>query len=58
VLAAELARGATPLAAARRARELTGLAIAHGLAGVGAGSGPVDVLGTAHRTRRAGGGEL
>jgi hydroxymethylpyrimidine/phosphomethylpyrimidine kinase len=58
VLAAELARGATPLAAARRARELTGLAIAHGLVGVGGGSGPVDVLGTAHRPRRAGGGKL
>jgi hydroxymethylpyrimidine/phosphomethylpyrimidine kinase len=55
LLAAELANGATPLAAARRARKLTGLAIAHGLAGVGAGSGPVDVLGSAYRAPRVGG---
>jgi hydroxymethylpyrimidine/phosphomethylpyrimidine kinase len=45
VLAAQLALGATPLEAARRARELAGIAIAQGLADVGAGSGPVDVLG-------------
>jgi hydroxymethylpyrimidine/phosphomethylpyrimidine kinase len=48
VLAAELALGRQPLAAARRARELTGLAIAQGLREVGAGAGPVDVLGIAH----------
>jgi hydroxymethylpyrimidine/phosphomethylpyrimidine kinase len=45
VLAAELALGQAPLAAARRARELAGLAIAQGLSDVGAGAGPVDVLG-------------
>jgi hydroxymethylpyrimidine/phosphomethylpyrimidine kinase len=51
VLAAELARGATPLAAARRARELAGLAIAQGASQLGSGAGPVDVLGTWHRDR-------
>jgi hydroxymethylpyrimidine/phosphomethylpyrimidine kinase len=45
VLAAQLALGREPLEAARRARELAGLAIAGGLREVGAGSGPVDVLG-------------
>ena len=46
VLAAELARGATVLAAAERARELAGRAIANGLE-LGTGGGPVDVLGRA-----------
>jgi hydroxymethylpyrimidine/phosphomethylpyrimidine kinase len=46
VLAAELAKGATVLAAAYRARELAGRAIASGLE-LGAGQGPVDVLGRA-----------
>ncbi len=45
VLTAELALGGAPLAAARRARELAGLAIAHGRADVGVGNGPVDVFG-------------
>jgi hydroxymethylpyrimidine/phosphomethylpyrimidine kinase len=45
VLSAQLALGATPLEAARRARELAGVAIEQGLADVGAGVGPVDVLG-------------
>jgi hydroxymethylpyrimidine/phosphomethylpyrimidine kinase len=45
VLAAELALGSSPLEAARRARELTALAIAQGLADTGAGVGPVDVIG-------------
>jgi hydroxymethylpyrimidine/phosphomethylpyrimidine kinase len=45
VLAAQLARGRSPLQAARVARELAGEAVAHGLRDVGAGPGPVDVLG-------------
>ena len=45
VLAAQLALGRTPLEAARVARELAGEAVAHGLRDVGAGAGPVDVLG-------------
>jgi len=47
VLAAQLALGATPLQAARLARALTGAAVANGLRGLGAGAGPVDVLGLA-----------
>ncbi|MDE3070204.1 MAG: bifunctional hydroxymethylpyrimidine kinase/phosphomethylpyrimidine kinase [Acidobacteriota bacterium] len=47
LLAAELALGRGPLQAARRARELTGAAIAGGLRDVGAGNGPVDVIGLA-----------
>jgi hydroxymethylpyrimidine/phosphomethylpyrimidine kinase len=43
-LAAHLARGSTPLEAARRAREIAGEAVRHGLRGLGAGPGPVDVL--------------
>jgi hydroxymethylpyrimidine/phosphomethylpyrimidine kinase len=45
VLAAQLAVGRTPLQAARIARRLAGEAVAHGLRDVGAGAGPVDVLG-------------
>ena len=45
VLAARLALGDTPLAAAIVARRLAGEAVANGLRDVGAGSGPVDVLG-------------
>ncbi len=44
VLAAQLALGRSPLAAARTARALTGAAIARGLRDIGAGAGPVDVL--------------
>ncbi len=44
VLAAQLALGHSPLAAARTARALAGAAIAGGLRDVGAGTGPVDVL--------------
>jgi hydroxymethylpyrimidine/phosphomethylpyrimidine kinase len=44
VLAAQLARGFTPLEAARTARALTGDAVANGLRDVGAGAGPVDVI--------------
>jgi hydroxymethylpyrimidine/phosphomethylpyrimidine kinase len=45
VLAAQLALGHTPLEAARIARALAGEAVAQGLRDVGAGAGPVDVLG-------------
>jgi hydroxymethylpyrimidine/phosphomethylpyrimidine kinase len=45
VLAAQLARGDTPLQAARIARLRAGEAIAHGLRDVGEGAGPVDVIG-------------
>jgi hydroxymethylpyrimidine/phosphomethylpyrimidine kinase len=44
-LAAHLARGATPLEAARRAREVASAAVGAGLRDLGAGPGPVDVLG-------------
>jgi hydroxymethylpyrimidine/phosphomethylpyrimidine kinase len=47
LLAAQLALGSTPLEAARVARELTGTAVRDGLRDVGAGAGPVDVLGLA-----------
>jgi hydroxymethylpyrimidine/phosphomethylpyrimidine kinase len=45
LLAAQLALGFTPLQAARTARVLTGEAVRDGLRDVGAGAGPVDVLG-------------
>ena len=44
VLAAQLARGADPLAAARVARRVAADAVRDGLRSVGAGAGPVDVL--------------
>lgn len=44
-LAAHLALGATPLEAARAARKASGAAVRDGLRGLGAGAGPVDVLG-------------
>jgi hydroxymethylpyrimidine/phosphomethylpyrimidine kinase len=47
VLAAQLALGRAPLQAAFAARALTGAAVASGLRDVGAGSGPVDVVGLA-----------
>jgi hydroxymethylpyrimidine/phosphomethylpyrimidine kinase len=47
VLAARLALDDTPLQAARAARMLAGRAVANGLRDVGAGAGPVDVLGLA-----------
>jgi hydroxymethylpyrimidine/phosphomethylpyrimidine kinase len=50
-LAAFLARGAEPLEAARRAREVAAEAVRDGLSDLGAGPGPVDVLGI--RARRA-----
>jgi hydroxymethylpyrimidine/phosphomethylpyrimidine kinase len=45
VLAAQLALDRPPLQAARIARALAGFAVAEGLRDVGAGAGPVDVLG-------------
>ncbi len=45
VLAAQLALGRTPLQAARVARDLAGEAVANGLRDIGAGSGPVNILG-------------
>jgi len=51
VLAAHLALGHAPLAAARAARRLAGEAVRDGLRGLGAGPGPVDVLSL---TRRGG----
>ena len=45
VLAACLALGDDPLSAARAAKELAARAVRDGLHGVGAGAGPVDVLG-------------
>jgi hydroxymethylpyrimidine/phosphomethylpyrimidine kinase len=45
VLAAQLALGFRPLEAARTARALTGEGVRDGLRDVGAGAGPVDVLG-------------
>lgn len=49
-LAAHLAHGATPLAAAYAAREAAGRAVRDGLRGLGAGAGPVDVLAVGART--------
>jgi hydroxymethylpyrimidine/phosphomethylpyrimidine kinase len=53
VLAAQLALGRTPLAAARMARELAGAAVARGLHEIGAGAGPVDVIDLARMRRTA-----
>ncbi len=47
VLAARLAHGDEPLEAARAARELASCAVAQGLREIGAGPGPVDILGIA-----------
>jgi hydroxymethylpyrimidine/phosphomethylpyrimidine kinase len=44
-LAAHLALGSTPLEAARAARKASGAAVRDGLRALGAGAGPVDVLG-------------
>jgi hydroxymethylpyrimidine/phosphomethylpyrimidine kinase len=48
-LAAWLARGAEPLEAARRAKEIASAAVENGLRDIGAGPGPVDVLGIRSR---------
>jgi hydroxymethylpyrimidine/phosphomethylpyrimidine kinase len=50
-LAARLALGDTPLEAARAARLIAAEAVAQGLTEIGAGPGPVDVLGVAERGR-------
>lgn len=52
-LAAFLARGEELSHAARWAKEVAGEAVGHGLRGIGAGAGPVDVFGLA--TRKAAG---
>jgi hydroxymethylpyrimidine/phosphomethylpyrimidine kinase len=44
VVAACLARGMTPLEAARKARQIASEAVRDGLRGIGAGAGPVDVF--------------
>jgi hydroxymethylpyrimidine/phosphomethylpyrimidine kinase len=49
VLAARLAWGDEPLQAARRAKELAALAVRDGLAEIGVGVGPVNVLGYGRR---------
>jgi len=49
-LAAHLALGATPLEAARAAKEAASRAVRDGLRDIGAGPGPVDVLGTVARS--------
>ena len=57
VLAARLALGDEPLEAARIAKELASAAVAQGLEQIGAGAGPVDILGIAtkaHETRPSG----
>lgn len=50
VLAARLALGDTPLEAARVAKELAARAVRDGLDALGAGVGPVDILGIRSRT--------
>jgi hydroxymethylpyrimidine/phosphomethylpyrimidine kinase len=47
VLAARLAYGDNELEAAKAARELASRAVAQGLREIGAGPGPVDILGIA-----------
>jgi hydroxymethylpyrimidine/phosphomethylpyrimidine kinase len=49
VLAAHLARGADPLDAARQAKRIAAEAVRNGLRDIGAGPGPVDVLGLSER---------
>jgi len=49
VLAAQLALGVSPLEAARTARAIAAAAVRDGLREIGAGPGPVDVLGLARR---------
>jgi hydroxymethylpyrimidine/phosphomethylpyrimidine kinase len=52
-LAAALALGATPLEAARRARQVAAEAVGAALRDVGEGSGPVDALGTSARREQS-----
>jgi hydroxymethylpyrimidine/phosphomethylpyrimidine kinase len=51
-LAARLALGDSPLDAARAARRIAGEAVRDGIRGLGAGAGPVDVLGVARGVAR------
>lgn len=51
VLAAALAQGEPPLAAARMAKLMAARAVAGGLRSIGAGAGPVDVLGIGEGAR-------
>jgi hydroxymethylpyrimidine/phosphomethylpyrimidine kinase len=53
VLAARLARGDDPLEAARTAKALASRAVADGLHEIGAGAGPVDILGLAANPPKA-----
>jgi hydroxymethylpyrimidine/phosphomethylpyrimidine kinase len=57
VLAAQLALGLEPLDAARVAKRMAAAAVAAGLRGIGAGPGPVDVLGGRDRGGREAGGQ-
>jgi hydroxymethylpyrimidine/phosphomethylpyrimidine kinase len=52
VLAARLACGEDPLAAARAAKQLASRAVAQGLSAIGAGAGPVDILGIASKPHK------
>jgi hydroxymethylpyrimidine/phosphomethylpyrimidine kinase len=52
VLAARLALGDDPLEAARAARALAARAVAQGLREIGAGAGPVDILGIASKPKQ------
>jgi hydroxymethylpyrimidine/phosphomethylpyrimidine kinase len=52
VLAARLAHGDDPLTAARVAKDLASHAVAQGLSEIGAGAGPVDILGIASKPRK------
>ena len=54
VLAARLAHGDDPLGAARIARQLASRAVGQGLTAIGAGAGPVDVLGIASKAHKTG----
>jgi hydroxymethylpyrimidine/phosphomethylpyrimidine kinase len=54
VLAARLAQGDEPLQAARTARQLASEAVANGLREIGAGAGPVDILGIASKADETG----
>ena len=56
-LAAFLALGESPLAAARKAREIASAAVANGLREIGAGPGPVDVFGLRRRVFGVGTGK-
>jgi len=58
VLAARLAYGDDPLQAARTAKEVASRAVRDGLAEIGAGPGPVDVLGLCDRVREPATAEL